>query len=444
MTNFMYFCKALLFLFLVGIGLLASISFAQPLPDATGSRFLDRIVVVVDDEVITQREVDEVLQNTFRQLERQGTPLPRRDILEKQILERLILKRIQLQRARELGLAVSDSEVEQTLRRIAQENDLSMEAFRQTLQNEGTDIQSLREEIREEILMVRLKEQEVNSRVNVTESEIDNFIQTQENSAIGNDDYRLAHILIRLSEQMDAKQIEARSQRAQRAWELLQQGADFSQVAAEFSEAPDAMQGGVLDWRPIGQMGPLFANLLVTMQIGELTSVIRSPIGFHILKLLDKRKHETPVVIIDQTHAQHILIKVNELMSENDAYRQIMQIKQRVDRGEEFSELAKAFSEDSSASAGGDLGWVSPRDTVPEFEKAMNELLPGQVSQPVRTPFGWHLIKVIERRKKDVSDQQRRELARQAIHARKAEGVMQEWLQQLRDQAYVEYIAEDD
>ncbi|SCZ84550.1 peptidylprolyl isomerase [Nitrosomonas mobilis] len=437
--NIKYFYRT----FLAMVSLLMSVSFAQPLPDSAGPRFLDRIVVVVDDEVITQQEADEVLQNAIRQLERQGTQLPRRDILEKQILERLILKRIQLQRARELGLVASDGDVEQTLRRIAQENDLSMEAFRQTLQNEGTDIQSFREEIREEILMVRLKEQEVNNRVNVTESEIDNFMQMQENSSIGNDDYRLAHILVQLSEQMDTKQIEVRNQRAQSALESLKQGADFAQVAAEFSDAPDAMQGGVLDWRPVSQMGPLFANLLVTMQIGELTPVIRSPIGFHILKLLDRRERGTSVVIIEQTHAQHILIKINELISENDAYRQIMQIKQRVDKGENFSELAKAFSEDSSASSGGDLNWISPRDTVPEFEKAMNELLPGQVSQPVRTSFGWHLIKVIERRKQDVSDQQRREAARQAIHARKAEGVVQEWMQQLRDQAYVEYIAED-
>ena len=437
--NIKYFYKTLLAV----VSLLAFTCFVQPLSGSAGPRPLDRIVVVVNDEVITQQEAGEILQSTIRQLEKQGTQLPRRDILEKQILERLILKRIQLQRARELGLVVSDGEVEQTLRRIAQDNDLSMEAFRQTLQNEGTDIQAFREEIREEILMVRLKEQEVNNRVNVTESEIDNFLQTQENSSIGNDEYRLAHILIQLSEQMDAKQIDARNERAQSALERLQEGTDFAQVAAEFSDAPDAMQGGVLDWRPIGQMGPLFANLLVVMQIGELTTVIRSPIGFHILKLLDRRKQETPVVIIDQTHAQHILIKINELMSEDDAYRQIMQIKQRIDKGEDFSELAKAFSEDSSASSGGDLNWISPRDTVPEFEQAMNELLPGQVSQPIRTSFGWHLIKVIERRKQDVSDQQRREVARQAIHARKAEGVAQEWIQQLRDQTYVEYIVED-
>ena len=429
--------------FLVIISLLASTSFAQSSLDPAGYQPIDRIVVVVDDEVITQQEADEVLQNALRQLEKQGTQLPRRDVLEKQILERLILKRIRLNRARELGLVVSDDAVEQTLRRIAQDNNLSMEAFRETLQNEGTDIQLFREEIREEILMVRLKEQEVNSRVNVTESEINNFMQTQENSSIGNDDYRLAHILIQLSEKMDTKQIEAREQRAQSALERLKQGADFAQVAAEFSDAPDAMQGGVLDWRPIGQMGPLFTNLLVTMQIGELTPVVRSPIGFHILKLLDRRKQETPVVIIEQTHAQHILIKINELMSEDDAYRQIMQIKRRVDKGESFAELAKALSEDNSASSGGDLGWISPRDTVPEFEQAMNDLLPDQVSQPVRTTFGWHLIKVIERRKQDVSEQQQREAARQAIHARKAEGVVQEWMQQLRDQAYVEYIAED-
>ncbi|MDT8363248.1 MAG: peptidylprolyl isomerase [Nitrosomonas sp.] len=434
---------SLLYIALATVSSLASVGFAQQLGESTGVQPIDRIVVVVNDEVITRQEANEVLQNTIRQLEKQGTQLPHRDILEKQILERMILKRVQLQRARELGLVVSDGEIEQTLRRIAQDNNLSMEAFRQTLQNEGTNLQTFRDEIREEVLMVRLKEQEVNNRVNVTESEIDNFLQTQENSAIGNDDYRLAHILVQISEQMSAKQIEEKSQRAQTALEHLKQGDDFAQVAAEFSDAPDAMQGGILDWRPIGQMGPLFANLLMTMQTGELTPVIRSPIGFHILKLLERREQETPVVIIDQTHVQHILIKINELTSESDAHRQIMQVKQRIDNGEDFSELAKAFSEDGSAPSGGDLNWISPRDTVPEFEQAMNALLPGQVSQPVRTSFGWHLIKVIERRKQDVSDQQRRETARQAIHARKAEGVMQEWIQQLRDQAYVEHIAED-
>lgn len=408
-----------------------------------GIRPIDHIVAVVNEEVITHAEINDVFRSTIRQLQNRGTQLPSRDILEKQLLERMIIKRVQLQRAKELGLTVSDGDLDQTIRRIAEDNNLTMEAFRQALVQEGTNLRDFREEIREEILMVRLKEQEVNRRVNVTESEIDNFLHTQETSAIGSDEYRIAHILVRISEQMDPNQIEAKRKRADAALESLLRGGDFSKVAAEFSDAPDAMQGGELGWRPIGQMGPVFAELLTSMDPGDITPVVKSPIGFHILKFLERRQQETPVVIIEQTHAQHILIKISELISEDDAYQQIMQVKARIDKGADFSEMAKSFSEDASASAGGDLGWISPGDTVPEFEQAMGKLLPGQISAPIRTPFGWHLIKVIEHRSKDVSEQQQREVARRTIHARKAETVTQEWLQQLRDQAYVEYKTEE-
>lgn len=406
-------------------------------------RPIDHIVAVVNEEVITHLEIKETLQTTIRQLQKQGTQLPSMGILEKQLLERMVLKQIQLQRAKELGLMVSDGDLDQTIRRIAQDNNLTMQEFRQALAQEGTNLRQFREEIREEILMVRLKEQEVNSRVNVAESEIDNFLHTEETSAIGNDEYRIAHILVQVSEQMNEDQINTRRKHAEDALESLLQGANFAQVAAEYSDAPDAMQGGELDWRPIGQMGPLFAELLISMDPGDVTPVLKSPIGFHILKLLERRHQETPVVVIDQTHAQHILIKISELTSEDDAHQQIMRVKERIDSGADFSEMAKSHSEDASASAGGDLGWISPGDTVPEFEQAMGRLLPGQISSPIRTTFGWHLIKVIEHRSQDVSEKQQREVARRTIHARKAETVMQEWLQQLRDQAYVEYKIED-
>lgn len=418
-------------------------AFAQSSYSREDIRPIDRIVAVVNEEVITQQEIDEVLQNTVQQLQRQNTQLPRMEILEKQLLERLIMKRIQLQRAKEIGLTVSDNDLDQTLRRIVQDNHLTMDEFRQVLLQEGTDINRFREEIRGEILMTRLKEQEVNSRVNVTENEIDNFLQNQANSPAGNEEYRIAHILVQVSEQMDEAQIEARHARAEAAYENLRQGADFVQISAEFSDAPDAMQGGELGWRPPGQLGSPFSEMLANMQPGEITPVVRSPVGFHILKLLERRQQEKKVTIIEQTHAQHILIKVSELVSEEDAHQLISQLMGRIHNGTDFMDVAKAHSEDASASAGGDLGWISPGDTVPEFEQAMNMLLPGQISQPVRTPFGWHLIKVIERRSQDISERQQREAARHAIHARKADAIVQEWLQQLRDQAYVEYKIED-
>ncbi|SDY69891.1 peptidyl-prolyl cis-trans isomerase SurA [Nitrosomonas sp. Nm58] len=404
---------------------------------------VDHIVAVVNEEIITRNELNDVIQNTTRQLQKQRVQLPPSDVLEKQLLERLILTRIQLQRAKELGISVSDTELDKTIRNIAKENNLSMGEFYAALQQDGIGLSQFRDEIHNEIIVTRLKEREVSSRINVTEGEIDNFLRTQETSSIGNDEYHVAHILVQILEQMDATQVEAKHQRAEAALRKLQEGVEFAQVSAEFSDAPNAMQGGDLGWRPIMQMGPTFAEMLVTMQPGEVTPLIQSPVGFHILKLLGRRPQETPVVIINQTHARHILIKISELISEDDAHRMILQIKDRIDKGANFAETAKAYSEDASASSEGDLGWLSPGDTVREFEQAMDALLPGQISTPVRTQFGWHLIQVIERRSQDVSEQQQRQTARKAIHARKAEMVMQEWLQQLRDQVYVEYRSED-
>lgn len=404
---------------------------------------LDQIAAIVNEEVITQKELDNAVITATRNLLQQGIEPPDADSMQSQVLETLVIKSIQLQHAKEIGMSVSDSELDETIQRIADENKLSMQEFYSTLEEDGVSFNHFRQEIRDEIIMARLKERQINSQVNVTEGEIDNFLRTEETSADGNDEYLLAHILISVTEHMDNIQIHEKSQRAELALEKLHKGADFAQVAAEFSDAPDAMNGGVLDWRPITQMGPTFAQLLSPLEIGEITPVVQSPNGFHIFKLLDRRAQENKSVIIDQTHARHILIKVNELTSENDAREQIIQIKKRIDNGENFAELAKLYSEDGSASSGGDLGWLSPGNTVPPFEQAMNELLPGQISEPVQTQFGWHLIQVMERRVQDVSDESQRETARQAIRSRKAEVVVQEMIRQLRDEAYVEYRADD-
>lgn len=429
---------------------LSNIGFAQEMmapiissPVSRSVHAIDYIVAIVNEEVITRNELDEVIRTTVKQLQKQGVQLPPHDIIEKQLLERTIMNRAQLQRAKEVGITVSDTELDQTIRKIAKENNLSLEEFNYALQQDGMTLSEFREEIQNELLISRLKDREVSNRVNVTEGEIDNFLRTQETSAIGNDEYRVAHILVQTLEQMDSAQIEARRQRADSALKRLQEGADFAQVSAELSDAPNALQGGEVDWRPINQMGPTFAEILIKMQPGELTPVIRSPIGFHILKLIGRRPQETPVVVVNQTHARHILIKINELTSEDDAHRMIAQIRERITKGADFAETAKGMSEDASANNGGDLGWLSPGDTVPEFERAMDGLMPGQMSQPIQTQFGWHLIQVIERRTQDVSKDRHRHSARQAIRNRKADMVMQEWLQQLRDQTYVEYRTDD-
>jgi peptidyl-prolyl cis-trans isomerase SurA len=417
---------------------------AQELGSVPIEKPIDHIVAVVNEDVITRQELDEAIKTATSRLQLQGIQVPDHQTLQNQVLESIVTKRIQLQHASEVGLLVSEREIDETIHRIADENKLSLQEFYSTLEKDNISSNKFREEIRGEMIMARLKEREIKHQVNVTEGEVDNFLRTQETSAVGNDEYRLGHILVLVTENMGPDQIQQRSERANTALAKLKSGVEFSQVAAEFSDAADASMGGIIDWRPISQMGPKFAELLAPLQPGDLTPIIQSPSGLHIFKLLGRRAQEAPTVIIDQTHARHILIKINELISEGDAQLKITQLKDRLNRGEKFEELAKLYSEDASAAAGGDLGWLSPGDTVPAFEQAMNTLSPDQVSEPVRSQFGWHLIQVMERRSQDISLDRRRQVARQAIRTRKADVVVQEWLRQLRDQAYVEVRLDDD
>ena len=423
--------------------LTAGIAVAQQPAHPGSIQTIDRIVAIVNENVVTRRELDEMLRAALKQLQKQGVQPPEQIVLEKQLLERLILNRVQLQLAKETGLTVSDTELDQTLRRIAQENKMSLPEFYRALEQDGVSFNKFRDEIRDEIILVRLKEREVNNRINVTEGEVDNFLHIQETSTDNNYEYRLAHILVQLPEQADALKNQAMRQRAETALAQVRKGAEFGQVAAEFSDAADAMTGGVLEWRPAAQLTKKFAEILASMKPGEVTPIIQSPNGFHILKLLDRRDQKDAITMVDQTHARHILIKINELTSESDARRRIIELKERLDNSGNFEELARLHSEDASAAAGGDLGWVSPGDTVPEFEQAMNGLKAGEISGPVQSPFGWHLIQAMEHRSQDMSKERQRQSARQAIRARKADAAFQEWLQRLRDRAYVEYRLEE-
>ncbi len=408
----------------------------------TGSTPLDRIVAVVNNDVITQLELNQRLRLVSQQLQKQGTPLPPRELLEKQLLERIIMDRTQLQLAQETGVKVDDSQLDKTLQRIAQENKLSQDQFRAALEKDGVNFAKFREDIRHEIIMGRLREREVDNRVTVSEGEVDSFLAMHNAAAGDGNEFNLAHILVRVPEQASPEQLQKLKARATQALEELMAGKDFRQIAASHSDAPDALEGGAIGWRSSGQLPTLFVETLNALKPGENSLVLRSPNGFHILKLLGKRGKDAPL-IVRQTHARHILIKVNEVVSEQDARTRALQLKERLDHEAKFEELARQFSEDGSASRGGDLNWLSPGDTVPEFEKAMDALQPGQLSEPVRSPFGWHLIQVIERRNEDVSKERLRMQARQEIRARKADEAYQEWLRQLRDRAYVEYRLEE-
>jgi peptidyl-prolyl cis-trans isomerase SurA len=400
---------------------------------------IDRIEVVVNDDVITHHELIVRVASVTKMLEKQKTMLPERNVLERQVLERMINEMLQAQFAKESGLRIDDVLLDKTILRIAQQNKFaSVAAFRTKLEEEGTDFKEFREEIRNEMISARLREREVDNKVVISENEIDNYLSNQESQEGKGEEMKLSHILIVVPEQANAEKIKTYRTRAEQALAKLQGGAPFSQVAAGFSDAQDALNGGELGWRPADRLPPLFAEELQKLKPGEVSSVLRSPSGFHIIKLLDRRSKDTPVVI-SQTHARHILIKTSELVSENDAKIRLQEIKQRIDKGANFAEQARLYSEDGSAPQGGDLNWLSPGETVPEFESAMDALKVGQVSDLVQSSFGWHLIQVLERRNTDVTVDQKRQRARASIRTVKSDEAHQDWLRQLRDRAFIEY-----
>ncbi len=400
---------------------------------------LDQIAVVVNDDVITNHEQKNYLDKIKQQLKKQGTPLPAAKELEKQVLERMIIDMLQLQFAKESGLRIDDVQLDKALGRIAQQNNFpTLAEFRVKLDKEGVDFKKFREEIRNEITYSRLREREVDSKLVVSDNEIENYLLTQSKQSGKSEEIELAHILVQIPEQASAAKIQVSRQRADQAWTQLKDGAQFAQVAAGFSDAKDGLQGGNLGWRTADRLPSIFQNAIKSMRTGELSAVLRSPNAFHIIKLLNKRSQDAPVMIT-QTRARHILIKTSEFTSENEAKNRLAEIKKRIEGGISFSEQAKLYSEDGSAAQGGDLGWVSPGSFVPEFERAMNDLKIAQISNLVQSEFGWHLIQVMERRNANISIEQKKQQAGMAIRSYKSDEAYQEWLRQLRDRAYIDY-----
>ncbi len=403
---------------------------------------MDRIIAIVDQSVITEQELMDRTRTVRAQLEKQGTQLPPEDILERQILERLIVDSLQLQLAAQTGLKVDDTQLDKTIERIAEQNKMSLDEFKAALEKDGISLRKFREDIRNEITIARLREREVDNRLNVSEGEIDNYLTTQANRGEEQDEFEISHILIRTPEDSSPEDLQKAKTKTQDALKQLAAGASFAQVSASVSDAPNALEGGAMGWKSGAQLPALFSQTLKGMQPGEVSTPIRSPNGFHILKLTNRRGG-TSSLVIGQTHARHILIKLSEVVSEKDAKRKMDSIKERLDNGAKFEELARQFSEDGSANNGGDLGWVNPGDTVPPFEKAMNALGLGEISEPVLSPFGWHIIQVLERRQQDMTKEASRLKARQEIRARKSEEAYQDWIRELRDRAFVELRLED-
>jgi peptidyl-prolyl cis-trans isomerase SurA len=409
-----------------------------------GAGLVDRIVAVVNKDVITLSELNAAVATAERQLQRQGTPAPARPVLERQLLERLILDKAQLQMARDTGIRIDELQLDRAVQRIAENNNMSLADFRRTLERDSVPFDAWREDLREQIMLNRLREREVDDRVQVNDSEIDLFLEEQKVNP-ESAEYNLSHVLVRIPEQASPERIEEARAKAQKALAEARAGADFGKVAASYSDAGDALEGGTLGWRTHGRLPELYSTALATMKPGELSEVLRSPAGFHVLKLNDRREVGSGGAPITQTRARHILVRTSEVVSESEARRRLLDLRERIVKGgADFGELARVHSDDSgTAVRGGELDWIYPGDTVPDFERALQELKPGELSEPVKTPFGYHLIQVLERRSSDVSPERRRLEARKALRERKADEAYQEWLRQLRDQAYVELRLEE-
>lgn len=401
-------------------------------------QLLDRVVAVVNEEVLTLGELNLRVSTVSKQLQKQGTPLPPRADLTRQMLERMVYNTLQLQYAKQIGLRIDDSQVDRALQAMARENNMSLPEFRNVVKSEGMTFERFREDIRSEITVARLREREVESRILVSEADVDSQLEQDAKRPAGDEELLVAHILLRIPEQASSDDIEKRRQRAEAALTELKKGADFGEVSASYSDAQEALQGGALGWRTANRLPTLYTDALTNLQKGQLSAVLRSGNGFHIVKLVDRRGAGAPQTVT-QTRARHILVRINDSVSASEARQKINQIKRRIDDGADFAEVAKTSSDDATASKGGDLGWVYPGDTVPEFQRAMDALDPGKVGEPLETPFGWHIIQVQERKTAEVSSERNRAAARLAIRQRKADENYQEWLRQLRDRAYVEY-----
>ncbi|WP_058553400.1 peptidylprolyl isomerase [Thiohalocapsa sp. ML1] len=398
---------------------------------------LDGIVAVVNDDVIVQSELQAEIDLVLPELQSRGTSIPARDVLEKQVLERLILKRLQLQAAERLGIEVDESTLTEAMTSIAARNGLSLDELRLTLQQGGIDFESFREDTRAQIVATQLQQQAVMRNIRISDAEVDRFLEREGDSLIQRREVRLQHILIALPDNPTQSQIAAARSKAESILGRLRGGADFASMAAAESEGRRALEGGDLGWFPMAEVPTLAVDAAQKLAKGETAEPIQSPSGFHLIRISDIKGDDPEPV--SQTHVRHILIRTSELVSDDDAKRRLDQLRLRIVGGDDFGTLARAHSDDTgTALKGGALDWVDPGATVPEFEEVMDALAPNEVSEPFKSPFGWHIVQVLERRRQETTDALMRMRAEDALRRRKAEEATEIWLRQLRDEAYVD------
>ena len=420
--------------------LLASIIFFSPLISwaKNGPKPIDSIAAIVNDDIITSNELEQELEKTRKQIRAQNTLPPPGDILKKQVLEREITKHVLLQLAKNTGIYIDDNALNNTIDSIAAQNKMDIRSFRDVLKQDGYDFEQFREDIREEMIIARLQQRDINNTINVTEQEVDSFIATQQVQGQSEMEFNISHILISVPEAANASVIDKTRLKAEEVLAKIKAGGDFAQTAISHSDGQLALKGGEFGWRKSGQLPTLFARQMPHMKKGEVSDLLRSPSGFHIIKLNDKRRGEKH--IITQTLARHILIKPTAVTSEMEAIGQLRQLKQRIENGDKFEDLARSHSEDpGSGSQGGNLNWTSPGDLVPQFQAVMDSLKLGEISEPFQTPFGWHIVQVQKRRDLDNSEEYSRNQAKDFIRQRKTDEARESWIRQLRNEAFVEF-----
>ncbi len=401
------------------------------------AELLDQIVAVVEEDVILDSELSRESFAVSEKLKQNNVMMPPAFILRKQVLERMIIDKLQRQRAKRAGISVSDDKLQVAVSNIAAQNNLSMDEFRIELESQGMDFGKFQESIRHEIVVNQLRAREIGSRIKVTDREVSHYLETQ--GRVGQDQvrYRLGHILVSLPEAASSSAIQQALQKADNLVEQLRSGTDFKQLAISQSDGGNALKGGDLGWRNISQIPTLFVDVVTKMSRDQVSEPIRSPSGYHIVKMLDLEGIEK--YMVTKTKVRHILIKTNELINDEDAQKRLISLKQRILDGDDFATLAKSHSDDKgSAIKGGNLDWVGPGALVPPFEGAMNKLALNEISEPVQTQFGWHLIQVLERQEQDNSVEHKKNQVREEIRKRKIEEETELWLIRIRNEAFVD------
>lgn len=420
----------------LGILTVGSMSNVSAAIDKTNA--INSIVAIVNDNVITLLELENEIKAVKMQLAQQRAQLPDDEKLKKQVLERMVVTRIQMQLAQQRHLNVDDESLNSAISNVARGNGMDLMQFRNALESSGMEFAEYRERVRKEMIISRLQQRQVFRKINVTDQEIADFLANQELRDRSNEEYRLQHLLLIVPEAASGEAIQSIKSKADEILVQLKQGADFTKMVIANSDGQQALDGGDLGWRKLAQIPSLFADFITKMDVGDVSDIVRSPSGFHIIKLAEKRNND-PQHIVTQTKARHILLQPGELQTSQEVKTRILQLKQRIESGEDFATIATANSQDKgSAGSGGDLGWVNPGMMVKEFEDAMNELEVGKISEPIKTRFGWHIIKVEDRRKHDNTEEFLKNMAREYIQEQKRGPALDNWLRQIRDEAFVE------